>query len=130
MKKKKQEDHAKFQQCNPFKWFPEYRCLSADSWREPYEAKLESQAEHRVSRTEKMAEFVPKAYFEDATHYLQEEVDEVHTYAAGAYNDLRRLEDRLQYMLGRRIPQLPLNYYDDEEDAWDEADALSTFVVL
>ena len=103
--------NARFQSTRPFRHYPEARCLAADPWRESDEAKLESRARFKLAMAQEQQEHPSKADLNELFDLMRFAFD-------SATNKVRVLEDRLELMLGQRIPQLPPNE-DDEPDNWN-----------
>ena len=123
-KKKEAEarEHARFQSSQPFRFYPEERCLAAEPWREPYEARLEMDARLKLARLRDKEEAASKALVDDLFKNLLAEIDSVSTFANGNSNDLRYLEERIALLLGQPIPHLPPSngiVEDEAESVWN-----------
>lgn len=121
-KQKRARAHQIFQSIHPFRRFPEFGCLSADAWTEPYEAQLEREAQQRVWRREAEAASASRASVEDLSSAIWHETAELALDINDARNLVRRLEDRLAFMVGHPIPYLPPPPTDGGEEGYESSD--------
>lgn len=107
-----------FQGVFPFREYPEYRCLSAEPWVEPDEARLEWDARQKIMDKERQVTPAMESQVDAVAEMLREEVASANDTANHALSELRYLEDRLKLMFGT-IPHLPPVYpVVEEADEW------------
>ena len=72
-----------------------------------------------MKREEQLAP-ASKDQIKDLYEDLMSEIDQLHSFANSAHNEIRYLEDRLKRMFGAPIPHLPpANGEEEDDESWN-----------